>query len=269
MDPKTEITIRLGLFVGVLLAMLLWEQFAPRRRPTVRRALRRGHNLALVVLNTIVARLVLPISAVAAAEACGVRGWGLLARIDAPAWAETLTAVVLLDLAIYLQHVAFHAVPILWRLHRVHHADLDFDVTTGLRFHTLEIVLSALIKLAAIALLGPSPLAVILFEVLLNATAMFNHGNVSLPKRIEPLVRALIVTPDMHRIHHSIERSETNSNFGFNLSCWDRLFRTYRAEPQAGQDAMTIGIESWRNEQQVERLPGMLALPFVDPRRDD
>jgi len=191
------------------------------------------------------------------------RHWGLLNNVSLPAGLEVIAAVVALDFAIYLQHVLFHAVPALWRLHRVHHADLDFDVTTGARFHPIEIVLSMLIKFAVIAALGPAPLAVLIFEVLLNATAMFNHSNVRMPVRLDRVLRWLVVTPDMHRVHHSIEDHETNSNFGFNLPLWDRLFGTYKDQPDAGHDGMTIGIRDLRAPRLATALPGMLWLPFV------
>jgi sterol desaturase/sphingolipid hydroxylase (fatty acid hydroxylase superfamily) len=174
--------------------------------------------------------------------------------------------VIALDLAIYLQHVMFHAVPILWRLHMVHHADLDFDISTGLRFHTIEILLSMVIKLAAIIILGAPALAVVAFEVLLNATSMFNHANARLPRWLDRVLRLLVVTPEMHRVHHSVIAQETNSNFGFNLPWWDFLFGTYRDQPAAGHEGMTIGLVQFTDERQVDRLPGMLALPFVgDP----
>ena len=175
-----------------------------------------------------------------------------------------LLAVVLLDLAIYLQHLLMHRVPLLWRLHRVHHADLDIDLTTGSRFHTIEIVFSMLVKWAVIILLGPALLAVLIFEVVLNGMALFNHANVSLPAGVDRWIRRLLVTPDMHRVHHSILLAETNSNYGFNLSVWDRLFGTYVEQPSRGHDAMTIGIPEFRDERQVDRIPGMLALPFVN-----
>ncbi len=246
--------------------MALWEFGAPRRRLTVARAPRWFSNLAFVAINTAVARLVPGLSAVAMAALASRRGWGLLNSVDWPPALEIGVSIVVLDLVIYLQHVMFHAVPVLWRLHRVHHADLDFDVTTGLRFHTMEIVLSMLLKVAAVAALGPAAWSVLIFEVLLNGTAMFNHGNVRLPARLDRVLRWLVVTPEMHRVHHSVVVREQNSNFGFNLPWWDRLFGTYRDQPAAGHDAMTIGVAELRDERQVDRLPGMLALPFArDP----
>ncbi|HVX59434.1 MAG TPA: sterol desaturase family protein, partial [Pirellulales bacterium] len=206
MTEQFEITVRLACFGGVLLVMAMWELRAPRRPLTVRKAPRWASNLALVAMNVVLGRLVVPVTAVGAALAAESRGWGLLQLVDWPAWLEVVAAVLAFDLAIYLQHVMFHAVPALWRLHMVHHADLDFDVTTGLRFHTLEILLSALIKLAVVAVVGPAAVAVIIFEVLLNATSMFNHGNVRFPSWLDRLLRWFVVTPDMHRVHHSAIR---------------------------------------------------------------
>jgi sterol desaturase/sphingolipid hydroxylase (fatty acid hydroxylase superfamily) len=243
--------------------MALWEVAAPRRPATLGRRARWPSNLGIVALNTVLLRLLLPVTAVGLALVGEREGWGLLHQAALPAWLALPVAVVTLDLVIYLQHVMFHAVPLLWRLHRVHHADLHFDVTTGSRFHPIEIVLSMLIKLAAILVIGPSPEAVVVFEVLLNATAMFNHGNVRLPAGLDRRLRWLVVTPDMHRVHHSVEDDETNSNFGFNLPWWDRLFGTYRDQPRGGHDGMTIGIHGWRDPRQVDQLRGMLALPFL------
>jgi sterol desaturase/sphingolipid hydroxylase (fatty acid hydroxylase superfamily) len=267
MTDKVEIAIRLSAFGIVLLLMAAWEVVAPRRRLTARKAPRWASNLALVAMNIVLARLVVPITAVAGAIAAETRGWGLLHLVAWPDWIEVVLAVLAFDLAIYLQHVMFHAVPVLWRLHRVHHADLDFDVTTGLRFHTLEILLSAFIKLAVVAVIGPPAAAVVIFEVLLNATSMFNHGNARMPLWLDRILRWLVVTPDMHRVHHSVIRRETNSNFGFNLPWWDRLLGTYRAQPAAGHEGMTIGLTEFRDEGTVERLPGILALPFTRPVR--
>lgn len=262
MSGQTEIAVRLGFFLGVMILMATWEVLAPRRLLTVRKAPRWASNLSLVVLNGMLARWLVPITAVGAAFAAESRKWGLLHLVEWPMWLEVALAIVALDLAIYLQHVMFHAIPALWRLHMVHHADLDFDVTTGLRFHTLEIVLSAFIKLAAVIVLGPSAVAVVVFEVLLNATAMFNHSNVRIPGWLDRVMRGLIVTPDMHRVHHSVLSREANSNFGFNLPWWDFLWGTYRSQPESGHEQMTIGLTQFRDEQQVERLPGMLLLPF-------
>lgn len=262
MSPETEIVVRLGAFLGVLSAMTFWEWWAPRRRLTIRKGPRWASNLALVSMNVVLARFLVPVSALAAALLAESRGWGLLHLVDWPCWLEVLLAVLAFDLAIYLQHVMFHAVPALWRLHMVHHADLDFDVTTGLRFHTLEILLSALIKLAVVLVIGPAALAVVIFEVLLNATSMFNHSNVRMPLWLDRGLRWVVVTPDMHRVHHSVIRRETNSNFGFNLPWWDFLLGTYRDQPQDGHTGMTIGLTHIRDERQADRLPRMLTMPF-------
>ena len=242
--------------------MAAWEVFAPRRTRAIPRRRRWPANLGIAILDAVLVRLLLPAAAVGVAFSAETHGWGLLNRHVVGSWGALAAAVVFLDLAIYLQHVMFHAVPALWRLHRMHHADLDIDVTTGARFHPVEILLSMLIKLAAIAALGVPPAAVVLFEVLLNATSMFNHGNVRIAPALEPALRWLLVTPDMHRVHHSIERDETNSNFGFNLSLWDRLFGTYRARPRAGHEAMTIGVPDFRDPAECGALAGMLAIPF-------
>jgi sterol desaturase/sphingolipid hydroxylase (fatty acid hydroxylase superfamily) len=257
-----ESTLRLAAFAAVLAAMAIWEVLSPRRARTLPRHRRWPANLGIVVLNTVIVRALFPAAAVGMALSAETHGWGLFNRTGIPAWAAVAAGIVLLDLAVYLQHVMFHAVPALWRLHRMHHADLDVDVTTGARFHPVEIVLSMLIKFAAIAALGVPPAAVVLFEVLLNATSMFNHANVRIAPAVEPALRWLLVTPDMHRVHHSIERDETNSNFGFNLPLWDRLFGTYRAQPRAGHESMTIGIPDFRDAAECSSIAGMLAIPF-------
>jgi sterol desaturase/sphingolipid hydroxylase (fatty acid hydroxylase superfamily) len=263
-----EMPIRLGFFIGVFGIMALWELTSPRRRLHSSKAVRWANNLGLVFLNSVVLRLAFPAAAVGMAVFAGEQGWGLFNYIDAPFWLAVAASVVAMDFFIWLQHVMVHAVPALWRLHRVHHADLDFDVTTGARFHTLEILLSMLIKFAVILLLGPPVVAVVIFEVLLNATAMFNHGNVRIPANLDRLLRLFVVTPDMHRVHHSDRDDETNSNFGFNLPWWDYLFGTYRAQPRAGHEGMTIGIHSFRTDGWCSWLPGMLVLPFVGKVQD-
>ncbi len=257
-----EPAIRLGFFFGVFAVVGLWEVLAPRRALSVSKALRWASNLGLVALNTLLLRLLFPLAAVGVAAFCAANGWGLLNHFQAPFWVAVPLAVIALDFVIWLQHVMVHAVPALWRLHRVHHADPDFDVTTGSRFHPIEIALSMLIKVATITLLGPPVLAVVIFEVLLNATAMFNHSNIRLPAVLDRVLRWFVVTPDMHRVHHSIEDDETNSNFGFNLPWWDRLLGTYREQPRAGHEAMTIGIRGHADPREVARLDGMLLLPF-------
>lgn len=259
-----EPMLRLAVFLGVLLVMAGWELAAPRRRQEIPRVLRWTNNLALVVVDTIILRLTFPILAVGLALMAEGRGWGLFNVLDMPLWLAVLLSILLLDLAIYLQHVLFHAVPGLWRLHRMHHADLEFDVTTGLRFHPVEIVLSMVIKLAVVSALGAPAVAVLVFEVLLNATALFNHANVRLPAGLDRVLRWVVVTPDMHRVHHSVIPVETNSNFGFNLPWWDRLLGTYRAQPKAGHDGMTIGIEHFRTPRDLW-LDRMLVQPLRGP----
>ncbi len=253
--------MRLGAFLGVLVVMALWEGAVPRRIRSVSRTIRWPGNLGIVVLNTLAMRLLFPVAAAGLALVAAARGWGLFNETSLPGWLAILLSVALLDLAIYLQHVMFHAVPVLWRVHRTHHADLDFDVTTGVRFHPIEILLSMAIKLGLVAALGPPAVAVLIFELLLNATSMFNHTNVLIPAPIDRVLRWFVVTPDMHRVHHSILVRETNSNFGFNLPWWDRLLGTYRAQPAAGHEAMTIGIEQFRDPREL-RLDRMLVQPF-------
>ncbi len=259
---SNEPAIRLGFFLGIFALMVLWETLAPRRTRTVSRWLRWPSNLAIVALNTLLLRIVFPAAAVGLALIGEQRDWGLLNNLGAPDWAAVALSVLLLDLAIYGQHVMFHAVPALWRLHRMHHADLDFDVTTGARFHPIEILLSLGIKLAVVAALGAPALGVLIFEVVLNATAMFNHGNVRMTRKLDRVLRCFVVTPDMHRVHHSVTPRETNSNFGFNLPWWDRLLGTYRAQPAVGHEDMTIGIEQFRTTRDLW-LDRMLAQPFV------
>lgn len=259
---ELEGAIRIGAFIGILAAMALWELLAPRRPLLTRKPWRWFSNLGLVALNSLLLRLLVPLGLSSVALAAQSQGWGLLNVVSIPAWLAVVLAVIALDFVIYLQHVLFHAVPVFWRLHMVHHADLDFDVSTGLRFHTLEILVSFGIKSAAVAVLGPPVLGVLLFEVLLNGTSMFNHGNVHLPRWLDRLLRLIVVTPEMHRVHHSVIKRETNSNFGFNLPWWDFLLGTYRDQPQFGHEGMTIGLGQFRDER-VERLHWMLLLPFV------
>jgi sterol desaturase/sphingolipid hydroxylase (fatty acid hydroxylase superfamily) len=260
----TEPQLRLIVFLGVLVAMAVWELAAPRRRQEIPRVIRWTNNLGLVVIDTLVLRLSFPILAVGLAVTAQDLGWGLFNIIEAPEWVAVLVSIIVLDLVIYLQHVMFHAVPALWRLHRMHHADLEFDVTTGLRFHPVEILLSMGIKLAVVVALGPPAVAVLIFEVLLNATAMFNHSNIRLPMLVDRFLRLIMVTPDMHRVHHSIIPEETNSNFGFNLPWWDRLLGTYKAQPEAGHEGMTIGIEQFRTGRDLW-LDRMLVQPIKGP----
>ncbi len=257
--------IRLGAFAGVLTVLAAAEALAPRRRQIVGRWRRWPGNLGLVGLDTLILRFLFPAAAVGMALLAEKRGWGLLNAVELPGWLEIGTAVVVLDLVIYAQHVLFHAVPTLWRVHRVHHSDLEFDVTTGLRFHPVEIVASMLIKFAAVLALGAPAIAVLIFEVVLNASAMWSHANVGLPERLDRVLRRVLVTPDMHRTHHSVVARETHSNFGFNLAWWDRLFGTYRAQPEAGHEGMTIGVPEFRCPREL-RLDRMLQQPL---RRGD
>ncbi len=253
--------IRLTAFGGIFILMAAWEFVLPRRKQAIRRTWRWPNNLGIVAVDTVLVRIVFPTTAVALAILAEARGFGLFNVITLPSWIAVISSVVVLDFAIYLQHVLFHAVPALWRLHRMHHADLEFDVTTGLRFHPIEILLSMVIKFAVVAALGAPAVSVLVFEVLLNATSMFNHSNVRIPLGFDRILRWLVVTPDMHRVHHSILARETNSNFGFNLPWWDRLFGTYRAQPAAGHEAMTIGIEQFRDSRELG-LDRVLIQPF-------
>ncbi len=261
---SAEPVIRVTALLGILIAMMVWELAAPRRRKEIPRVIRWTNNLGLVVLDTVILRLSFPLLAVGLAIIGAERGWGLFNNIDVPGWVAILVSVLLLDLAIYLQHVLFHAVPGLWRLHRMHHADLEFDATTGLRFHPVEIVMSMGIKLAVVAALGPPAVAVLIFEVLLNGTALFNHANIDLPRRVDRWLRLIVVTPDMHRVHHSIDPRETNSNYGFNLPWWDRLLGTYVAQPAKGHEGMEIGIEQFRTRRDLW-LDRMLVQPLRGP----
>ncbi len=243
--------------------MALWEIAAPRRRQAIGRLQRWPANLGIVALDTLTVRLVFPVAAVDTALLAETHGWGLFHLLRAPAWLAPIASVIALDLVIYIQHVLFHVVPVFWRLHRMHHTDLEFDVTTRVRFHPIEIALSMVIKLGVVAALGAPAVAVLIFELLLNATSLFNHGNVRVPKRLDRVLRWIIVTPDMHRVHHSIVPRETDSNFGFNHPWWDHLFGTYRAQPAAGHDGMTLGIGQFRDPAEL-RLHRMLAQPFRD-----
>lgn len=257
-----EMLIRGTAFLLVLVLMALWEIRAPARTLALSKGMRWVNNLGLVAFNTLLLRLLFPAAAIGMAAFAAEQGWGILNYYSLPLWLGIVVTVVALDFVVWLQHVMVHAIPLFWRLHRVHHADPDFDLTTGARFHPLEILLSMLIKFAAIIVLGPPVVAVIAFEVLLNATSMFNHGNVRLPGRVDRILRCFVVTPDMHRVHHSVEEDETNSNFGFNLPWWDHLFGTYRAQPRAGHVGMTIGLHGYSQPCDVTWLHGLLALPF-------
>lgn len=256
-----ETQIRLTAFFGIFAVMAGAEWARPRLVQSLPRRRRWPANLGIVVLNTVLVRLVFPLMPVGVAALAQARGWGLFNIVEAPAWLALVASVLVLDLAIYAQHVAFHKVPVLWRLHRMHHADTAIDVTTGARFHPIEIGLSILIKMAVVCLLGAPAAAVVVFEVVLNGTAMFNHANLRLPLGLDRALRLVIVTPDMHRVHHSTLRSETDSNYGFNLPWWDRLFGTYIAQPSAGHDGMVIGLEHFRDPVE-QRLDKMLLQPL-------
>ncbi|MBI5568407.1 MAG: sterol desaturase family protein [Desulfomonile tiedjei] len=254
--------IRLGFFVGIFLVLALGELAAPRRALTTSKSARWFANIGIVLINTILVRLLFPVAAVSMAVIASDKHWGLFNNVGVPYWLAAVLSVVLLDFVIYLQHVLFHAVPVFWRLHMMHHSDLDFDLTTGSRFHPIEVVLSMLIKMAAVVLIGAPVLSVIVFEVLLNATSTFNHGNVRLPLGIDRVLRLFVVTPDMHRVHHSVFPFETNSNFGFNHPWWDRLLGTYRDQPRLGHEGMTTGLNQFRDPSGLT-LMRILALPFL------
>ena len=246
----------------------MWELKRPARQLTINKFRRWRANLSLLVVDGIIVRLCFPFAAVGFAIVAEQQNTGLLNQISLLPIIEVLVSLLLLDLIIYWQHRLTHFIPFLWRFHKVHHADLDYDLTTGSRFHPIEILFSMLIKLGAILLIGPPVIAVLIFELILNGMAMFNHANASLPPTIDHWVRKLLVTPDMHRVHHSIIPQETNSNFGFNLSLWDRVFKSYKAHPEKGNTLMTIGLSEYRAPAQVSRLTGMLMMPFTDPVSD-
>ncbi|HEX9756197.1 MAG TPA: sterol desaturase family protein [Nitrospiria bacterium] len=252
----------MAIFFGIFILMATWEVISPRRILTTSKPKRWIANIGIVILNTFLVRMVLNLAPVGTAIFASEQGWGILNLVERSQWVLIPVAIISLDFVIYLQHIMFHAIPLLWRLHMVHHTDLDFDVTTGARFHPIEILLSTFIKMGAVLLIGASPVSVFTFEALLNGTSMFNHGNVRIPKSIDRGLRWFIVTPDMHRVHHSIYKEETNSNFGFNLPWWDRLMGTYTPVPREGHTGMTIGLSQYRNPDQLSLL-GILTLPFV------
>lgn len=257
-----ESTIRLLCFLSVFVLMALWEVLAPRRPLSTSKSKRWFCNIGIIVINTLLSRSIFSVAAVGTAVIAQQEKWGLANYWQLPGWLVLPLTIITLDFIIYLQHVMFHAVPVLWRLHMVHHADLDLDVTSGTRFHPIEIILSTGIKLASVVLIGAPPEAVVIFEILLNVTAMFNHSNVQIPKKLDTFLRGFIVTPDMHLIHHSVLPEETNRNFGFNLPWWDRLMGTYRAEPKEGYLGLTIGLDQFREPKGLT-LPKILLLPFT------
>ncbi len=261
---ENEATIRLAAFLGLFAVFAVLEALAPRKRRSQPRKRRWFTNLSIIVLDSVTTRamaLLLPLLAVGAALDASARGWGLLNMLGGPLWLKVLASIVILDLAIWFQHMVFHKVPLLWRLHRVHHADRDIDVTTALRFHPIEIAASMLIKIGVVYLIGAPALGVILFEILLNGSAMFNHANMRLPPGVDRVVRKIFVTPDMHRVHHSVHHQEFNTNYGFALSIWDRMFRTYTDQPRDGHEDMVIGLE-WQDDK-PSRLGWSLLLPFA------
>lgn len=258
-----EPMLRLAAFVAVFVVMALWELTAPRRRMESSRLKRWPHNLGLLLVDVLAVRILVPGAAIAVAIAGETHGWGMLNVVSLPVWIVLPAAIAFLDLVIYFQHVTFHAVPALWRLHRVHHADVDLDLTTGTRFHPIEILISTAVKCAAVAAIGAPAIAVLAFEVLLNATAVFNHANAKMPLAVDRLLRWIVVTPDMHRVHHSINYNESSSNFGFNAPWWDRLFGTYRSQPSAGHEAMIIGVDAFRAPED-QRLDQLLVQPWRD-----
>jgi sterol desaturase/sphingolipid hydroxylase (fatty acid hydroxylase superfamily) len=263
MELNSEHAVRLAAFAAVFAVMAAWEVMAPRRPLSVGRTPRWPANLGIVAIDAVLVRVLIPTAAVGMAIIASERGWGLFNITPWPRWLEAVLGFLILDLVIYAQHVAFHKVPWLWRLHRMHHADLEIDVSTGLRFHPIEILLSMLLKMAAVVLLGIPALAVVVFEVVLNATSLFNHSNAAMPSWLDRIVRFVVVTPDMHRVHHSILRRETDSNYGFNLPWWDRLFGTYRPEPEQGHDGMMIGLPAFRDPSEL-RIDRLLTQPFRD-----
>jgi sterol desaturase/sphingolipid hydroxylase (fatty acid hydroxylase superfamily) len=261
-----ELAVRLCFYFGIFAVMAFLEAHSPRRALRTAKAVRWLNNISVTFLDSAIVRLIAPAGATGAAAWAYARGWGLFNWTDFPLLLEGAAVVVLLDMLIYWQHVIFHLVPPFWKLHMMHHADMDIDVTTGARFHPVEIVLSMFIKVTAVVLLGASPWSVLAFEVILNGTAMFNHSNYALPLGADRLLRALIVTPDMHRVHHSVIIREMNSNYGFNLSVWDRIFGTYRPQPVKGHAGMTIGLANFRNPSKLW-LPHMLIMPLGGRRR--
>jgi len=259
---NNELLIRLGFFFGILVVMFLWELIAPRRPLTTSKIIRWFSNLGLVLIDSIVVRLFFPTALAGIALLVQQRGWGLFNQFELPYLLKIIFSVLVLDFVIYLQHIVFHSVPLFWRLHMVHHTDMDIDVTTGVRFHPIEIILSMGIKMIVVVLIGAPAVAVLIFEIILNGTSMFNHGNVHYSQNIDSILRLLVVTPEMHRVHHSTIRWETNSNLGFNFPWWDRLFGTYRDQPAKGHLEMTIGLDQYKEPNKLT-LPWLLVLPFI------
>lgn len=260
---ENEAVIRLSIFVGLFIILAMTEAMVPRRVRTQKRSQRWMTNWGMTIANAVLLRVMaiaLPLLAVGAAVDASAHGWGLFNALSLPLWLEVIAAILILDFVIWAQHLITHKVPLLWRLHRVHHADVDMDVTTAIRFHPVEIALSMILKVGVVYLLGPAAIAVILFEIILNGTAMFNHANIRLPLWLDAIVRRVLVTPDMHRVHHSVHRHEHDSNYGFALSIWDQMFGTYIAQPAAGHDDMAVGLE-WQDDRPT-RFGWSLWLPF-------
>lgn len=257
----TEPLFRVTVFVLMCALMLAWESRRPRRESSRPKTLRWINNFSLSAINTVIVRIGFPVTAYGVALHAQINQWGLFNNLLASSWLAVLLSVVLLDLAIYLQHRLFHYVPVLWRLHRMHHSDVDFDTSTGIRFHPIEIMLSVVIKMTVIVALGAPPIAVVIFEIALNATSLFNHGNVRIPSRLDRTLRWFIVTPDMHRVHHSVDMTESNTNFGFNLPWWDYWLATYQDQPASGHRHMRIGLDDFRGPKDIY-VPRLLWQPF-------
>jgi len=264
---QNESGLRLSAFVVVFFAIALWEWLSPKRKRLSSLAIRWANNLSLMLINTLLIRVLFPMAAVGIALIISEQQIGLLNLIEIHPIAAVTLSIILLDCAIYWQHRLMHKIPLLWRIHRVHHADPEFDVTTGLRFHPLEIAISMIYKTLIIALLGAPVLAVLIFELLLNAGSLFNHGNINLTAKIDTALRRVIVTPDMHRIHHSTDAIESNRNFGFALSWWDHLFGSYQSKPGVAHEAMPIGLDEYRDPKRAVFLSGVLSIPFINAHK--
>jgi len=263
---NNEANIRMSFFFSTFIIMALWEIVSPRRPLLIKKSIRWLNNIALLIVNIIVVRLIFPTATIGMVIFVNEQGWGLFHYFNMPFWITTIASIIILDFVVYLQHVLVHAVPLFWRLHRLHHTDQDYDVTTGTRFHPIEIFLSMFVKFGVIIILGPSILAVIIFEIVLNVMAMFNHSNVNIPLKLDAIIRLFFVTPDMHRVHHSVEVDETNCNYGFSLSLWDRIFGTYLAQPKAGHINMTIGLRGFEDKKVSTYLPALLLQPLINKK---
>ncbi len=261
-----ESVLRLGVFLSVFVVLAVLELLIPRRRLRYSKLQRWASNIGLSIFNTIFLRIIIPVAGVGAALLAAEKGWGLLNQIELPTLPGSILFLLIFDVTIYWQHRIYHLVPVLWRFHRVHHTDMDYDFTTGSRFHPVSILISTLIKAGLILLMGPPAIAVVLAEVILNATSMFNHSNIKLPEGLETALRKVIVTPDMHRIHHSVERKEHDRNFGFNLSCWDRIFSSYLENAEKPQTEIDIGIRGFQDKKSLNMFT-LLFQPFDNPSK--